>query len=622
MDQRIHHYYERELRYVRELGAEFVRRFPKVASRLGVSQLACEDPHVERLFQGFSWLGARVHQRLDAEFPSFTAGLMGQLYPHYHAPTPSMTVVQFVPDPKDGSLHDGFVIPRGTQLRARSQLRGMTQCEYRTAHAVELWPLTIESLEYSSVLRDFADLRIPTREPVKALLRLQLRVTGGRRFQQLKLSTLPLYLAGADDRSGRLFEALAAHVGALALRWGPSRANDVAVSTAAQPVRALGFDPEHALLPPVPQGFEGYRLLQEYFAFPTRFHFVELCGLAAGIQRCNTDRLEVLLPLTRFDATLEGVIESERVLPFATPAINLFPHVCDPVPLTHAGAELLLEPDRARPLDFEVHTLTQVATSGRHDTSERTLLPSRALCGRLERDGDAAHYSVERRPRVVPFDEQRLGGRAQYPGSDVFVTLAEDNASRHGNSRQLMVDALCTNRDLPLLLVNNRTTSFSMHSGAPASRVQCVAGPTAPRYTQLDGDTVWRLLSHLSLNYLCLSEQARGPAALREMLELYGKLGDPRARREIDGVRGIASSTLIRPLPGHEPREFVRGLEVRIDLEEQAFSAHGAFTLASVLSAFFTRHASVHSFTETVLWTRERGEVYRWPTARGTQHVL
>src|SRR4051812_41539402 len=114
MDPRFLEYYERELRYLREMGAEFAQQFPKIAGRLGLSELECADPHVERLLEGFSFMAARVHMKLDAEFPRFTQQLMELVYPHFLAPTPSMAVVQFEPSAKEGALQDGFVLPRET----------------------------------------------------------------------------------------------------------------------------------------------------------------------------------------------------------------------------------------------------------------------------------------------------------------------------------------------------------------------------------------------------------------------------------------------------------------------------------------------------------------------------
>src|SRR3954467_3704905 len=134
MDRRLLSYYNRELQYLRETGTEFARDFPKIAGRLGLKEFSCADPYVERLLEGFAFLAARVQLKLDAEFPRFTQSLLETLYPSYLAPTPSMTVVQLQPDPNEGSLATGFVVPRNTALRGLLGKGEQTACEYRTAH--------------------------------------------------------------------------------------------------------------------------------------------------------------------------------------------------------------------------------------------------------------------------------------------------------------------------------------------------------------------------------------------------------------------------------------------------------------------------------------------------------
>src|SRR5687768_13088939 len=140
MDPRFLNYYNRELQYLRELGGEFAREFPKIAGRLALDAFECADPYVERLLEGFAFLAARVQLKIDAEFPRFTENLLQMVYPHYLQPTPSMAVVELRPSQKHGALAEGFVIPRGTALRGNLGKREQTACEYRTAHAVTLWP--------------------------------------------------------------------------------------------------------------------------------------------------------------------------------------------------------------------------------------------------------------------------------------------------------------------------------------------------------------------------------------------------------------------------------------------------------------------------------------------------
>src|SRR5208283_5048296 len=120
MDERLLAYYNSELRHVREMAGEFAREFPKIAGRLALDKDAkdiCPDPYVERLLEGFAWLAARVHLKMDAEFPRFTQALLETVYPHYLSPVPSMAVVRFDPEPNESALADGVVVPRGSLLR-------------------------------------------------------------------------------------------------------------------------------------------------------------------------------------------------------------------------------------------------------------------------------------------------------------------------------------------------------------------------------------------------------------------------------------------------------------------------------------------------------------------------
>jgi len=636
MDPRLLPYYERELRYVRELGAEFAEHFPKVAGRLGISELACADPHVERLLEGFAFLAARVHLELDAEFPRLTQHLLQLVYPNYLAPTPSMAMVQFVPNPRESALADGCLVPRGTVLSARVPLRDASACEFRTAHDVKLWPFEIEDVSYTTALGSLAVVSSALRERVKAVLRVRLRTYAGKRFNSLALASLPLYLRGTDDLSAKLHEQLVTSASALALRWGPRGNERTVFSTESKPVRQLGLEDEQALLPVDPRAFQGYRLLQEYFAFPTRYDCVELTGLTQGVARCDSDTLELLIALTRADSVLEGAVDKERLALFATPAINLFARKGDRMPMPDRRHELHIVLDRTRPLDFEVHTLQRMTIHVAGSDMATEIFPMyapHASGQRVRGRAHSAHYVQERRARRLSERERRLGSRSPYVGSELFVTLTPPAQSSGeqpaAKSQQLGVDALCTNRDLPLLLSIGRGgyseregSDFSARTSAPVSAVRCLAGPSEPRSTPIDGDMAWRLVSQLSHHYLSLCRRDGRADALRDLLALYAHCGDPVLAHQIEGVRGLSASSVLRPIPGSVPRSFVRGLEVVLSCDEPAFSGHGAFKLASVLAAFFAKHASINSFSECVLCTRERGEVYRWPAQLGVRNTL
>jgi type VI secretion system protein ImpG len=620
MKHRFLHHYEGELRFIRELGGEFARRYPKVAGRLGLNDSSSDDPHVERLLQGFAFTAGRVHMALDAEFPGLTQPLAERLYANYLAPTPSMAVVEFGVNARSSGLADGYTVPRGTVVASRAG-RGTTSCEFRTAHVVELLPIALEEVTYTSVLRDIADLRIPTLRPIRALLKLTLR-SRNMRFDRINLRTLPLFVAGRDEISTHLYEQLITSSSAVVMRWGPDHTRDVAFASETRPVRAHGFDATQALLPAPSHALDSYRLLQEYFACPARFSFVELHGLAQGVKRCPADRLELIVALTQFDPALEHAVDAERLRLFATPVINLFSRTCSRVAAPSSGREVQLVADQARPLDFEIHSVTSVAAHLDDSDDIIEVTPRHTMS---EEHADAGlSYALRRRTSPLPASPSASGAIADYEASEVYLTLAEDGSQlARPQLRQLSVTALCTNRDLPRSLVLGRGgNDFELRSGIPADAVRCIVPPTAPRAAQPEGEAVWRLLNYLSLNYLSLSEQTGGLDALRDLLGLFARLGDPAIQRQIEGVRRLRSAPIIGPFPASGPRAFVRGLEVSLECEEQAFAGHGAFMLTTVLSHLFARHTSISSFVQVVLNTTERGEVYRWPAIPGLRHVL
>ena len=141
-------YYERELTYLRQLGAEFADKYPKIASRLILEPDKCDDPHVERLLEGFAFLAARVHLKIDDEFPEITEAMLSILYPHYIRPIPSMSIVEFHLDPEQGKVASGVRVPNGTTVLSKP-IAGVP-CKFRTCYETTLWPVTVVAAEWKT----------------------------------------------------------------------------------------------------------------------------------------------------------------------------------------------------------------------------------------------------------------------------------------------------------------------------------------------------------------------------------------------------------------------------------------------------------------------------------------
>lgn len=622
MDPRLLKYYNRELQYIREMGGEFAKTYPKIAGRLGLEGFECADPYVERLLEGFAFLAGRIQLKLDAEFPRFTQHLLEAVYPHYLSPTPSMVVARLQPDLAEGALADGFLVPRNTAMRSLLGKGDQTSCEYRTAHDTTLWPLELNEAEY---LTSFAGIEIPDIAGTKAAIRLQLNCTAGLTFNKLALESLPIYLQGVDELPMHLYEQLLGNVQAVVIRPTSSPAPWQEINQKSC-VTALGFEDKQALLPFGPRSFQGYRLIHEYFAFPERFLFVELKDLDKAVKRCAHRELEVLILLNRIHPGLEKVLNAKNFSLFSVPAINLFPKQCDRIHLTNKQSEYHVVPDRTRPMDFEVHSITGVHGYGTGMEREQQFLSFYASNSLAAQQPEGAYYTSRREPRILSSHQRRTGPRSSYIGSEIFITLVDAHeAPYRSDLRQLGVHSLCTNRDLPLHMpIGKGKTDFTLESGAPVESVRCLAGPSRPKPSWAEGDVTWRLVSHLSLNYLSLTEndEERGAVALREMLSLYSDIGEAPVRNQIDGVRSVVAESVVRRLPVTGPLALGRGLELSLTFEENAFQGTGVFLLGAILERFFAKYVSINSFTQTVIKTVERGEIMRWPLRTGQQHVL
>src|SRR3954464_3103288 len=187
-------YYEGELRFLRQMGAEFAQKYPKIASRLLLEPDRCEDPHVERMIEAFAFLAARVHLKIDDEFPEITSALMGTLYPHFLRPLPSMSVAELQLEPEQGKLSTGFLVPRGSTLSSRA-VHG-SPCKFRTTYDTTLWPLSVVEAQWRTPDSIQPAMRVPD---AVGVIRVVLQCMPDVSFNKLEISKLRLHLDGDSD---------------------------------------------------------------------------------------------------------------------------------------------------------------------------------------------------------------------------------------------------------------------------------------------------------------------------------------------------------------------------------------------------------------------------------------
>lgn len=605
-------FYESELAYIRQLGAEFARERPKIADRLLVDRETGKsaDPHVERIIEAFAFLTARVQLKLHDEFPELTETLLGTLYPHYLAPIPSMAVVQFEVDPSRANLPRGHTVARHSRLYSREVLG--TPCRFRTAYPVTLWPieLTQARVQTSPFGKDVVPP--PRARQAKAMLRLELRAAGGASFAELELNRLRLFLSGRDAETRALHELLFNHMVQGMVRSDPG--GDALCLLAPDALKPVGFERDEGLLPYPNRSFMGYRLLTEYFSFPSKFLFFDVEWPPIDRGRLS-DRLEILLFFDGSPPNLESQVTTDTFRLGCTPAVNLFEQDCDPIRITQTKTEYQVLPDVRNYSAFEVYSIDAVQSTDMETQETIDYHPLYSFKHAAGRDRPQAFWQMIRRSSARPDDR----------GTDVFLSLVNlAFEPRLPPTEVLTLRATCTNRDLPgdLRTAGGEDWGFQLEAAAPCRRIVPVVMPTAPARLPPE-EYRWRLLSHLALNHLSITDAEDGAAALRELLKVYDYAASAVSRQHIEGIVSVSSRRTVAPISDGLGQAFCRGVEVTIEFDEEKYAGSGVFLLASVIERFVSLYASINSVTRLVARTKQREKpLKQWPYRAGDRILL
>ncbi|HVH11842.1 MAG TPA: type VI secretion system baseplate subunit TssF, partial [Longimicrobium sp.] len=461
-------YYERELTYLRRTGTDFAARYPAAAGRLMLGATKCDDPHVERLLEGFAFLAARVHLRLDDDAPEIAEALLAAAYPQYVRPIPSMSVVQLHPDP-ERVMAGGHSVPRDAPLYSRDM--GGVQCRFRTCQETTLWPVRVAAARWMAPY----ELRPPVAAgDAVAALRVELRCQDGFTFAALGADSLRFHISAEAGLAGTLYELLCNSCRQVLVRdLDPvSRVEPVVLpGTAVEPA---GFGEDEAMLPLPQRSFHGYRLLQEYFTFPEKFSFVDLRGLdrvrAAGMGAA----VEVVFLISAFERAdrrnaLESGVHADTLRLGCTPVVNLFQKTSEPTTLTQRAFEHRVVPDKHRP-STGIYAVEEVRAMTPDAQKPLYIAPLHAVHVRGGADDAAIFWYARRRP----------SGWRPEEGTDVYLQFVDREARlAHPDVNSVTASLLCHNGDLPAQLEpGDPGGDLFLSGGGPISRVALLVKPT------------------------------------------------------------------------------------------------------------------------------------------------
>ncbi len=585
----LNRYYEQELAGLKDLAVEFSRAHPTLAPLLGG---ASTDPDVERLLEGTAFLTGQIRQKIEDEFPEVVQTLAQLFFPHYLRPIPSATIVAFRPKAK---LTERITVAVATQLA--SVPVDNLRCLFRTCYATTVDPTSIESCRLDQQ---------PGQPPAVEI---------GFKIDGLDLGTfapgdIRLFLSGGYADATRLYYLLQRYVKRIVVTAEGGEKFTLGPSA----IRPVGFSAGQELIPYPSHSYPGYRILQEYLALPEKFLFLDLVGLSDWTARGEGNRFVVRFEMSDVPAWTPPIRPDQFCLN-ATPVVNLFSTDATPISLDHRKSDYPVRASGAPPSRYPVYTVDKVVGFRQGSAGQREYVPFEMFQG-----GEAGAKGGAYQTRVRP---ARIG-----TGVEVFLAVAYGANEPLGVSETLSLSVTVTDGVAPESLrlgdINAATDS------SPESLSFGNIRPLTPHLLPPTRDALlWRLLAHLSINYLSVADADTLKALLRIYLFGDGEGREGRAGREaasyaahsrrIDGIVRVESereTRLINGLP-------LRGQRVRIGLAAENFASEGdMFLFCQILDTFLAGYATVNAYTRLEMENIATGELVRWPARLGEGPLL
>lgn len=597
-------YFVDELDALRRQAVEFGRDHPRAARTLALSREGrSRDPQVELLLESFAYLSGRLQHQLDQDEALLPNALLGHLYPHLAAPVPTMMVAQVDVRSDGANFANGATLERGRYFKtqALSDIDQPLECRFRTCYETPLWPMEVVEVALTPI--NHYDT-ISRNAQVHSVLKVKIRASGKEPIQDFKLDRLRFHIDSEDNLAVRLYDLFALDFLGVALAIpGESQPRPLPNSR----LHWVGFAEEEAALPYGYGVHPGYRLVQEYFAFPEKFLFFDI------------DHLDLAGAIHEFDLLFTLSATPDRSLAFSSqslrlnciPLANLFSQRLNPLALDQAHYEYRLVADRAHHRYHEVYAIEELVAT-RPNATPRPIHPCFALDDFRSLENQNYFYVSRRTESTV----------SAVPGTETYVSFLDPNFDPCQPIQDVIGGrALCTNRRLGEgLQIGNDLT---LEGPGPVHGVRIVSKPTTYQAPALIGEKPWALVSQLMLNHLSLSQGAIALNALKSILRLHLGRSGSLGWKQIDSLVDLDCRPVVRHRGQDGWRGFLSGLHIHLTMDSQRAAGSNCVLFAEVLRRFFALYASINTVVEVSLETLDKkGKVKEWPPLAGELPIL
>lgn len=600
VDDNLVRYYQEELDYLRSSSQEFAKHYPKIARRLELTDRESPDPHVERLLESFAFLTARLSRAIDDRFPQTAQALLSVLYPHLINPIPAMAIAKLQLDSSQIAPNKGYHLQKGTNLLAHSIEN--VQCRFRTVYDLQLWPISIQSVDLVS-----KDTFIFDATPENHWF---LKIT-------VSSKTAPLAAMALDDllvhiscnwaKANLLYEALFSEYTGKIYVTADEKTTTISESN----LEPVGYNRDEVSIPVPDYSLHYYALFQEYFHFSEKFLFFRVTSLQAAIKKLQPEKqMHILIPIKNAAVFHQTGVDATSFSLNCLPVINLFDRPSDPIRIHHRHLRYRLTPDIRRERTTEVYSIQNV--EGIEEKTQK-IIQYKPYYGLEAHNNVNGSFWLSQR---VPAELKGM------PGTDIYLSFVDRNFQPI-KAKDIIATAkiTCTNRYLADQL--SADSLLQPEDKAPVLKISLLNKPASQNYTMLDGESLWMLISQLSSNYLGVLDTNQGLCSLKEFLYLFASRYPDQPTTAIEDLKNLTVSQITRRFGQDAWRGFVQGYKVQLEMEKTNHQGGSNLILGTILKMYFSSLVSWNSFVECSLNDgKNNGEWMQWQPQPGAQVQL
>lgn len=597
-------YFQGEIDYINYMAALFAQKYPKIARRLDLTSDKITDPHVARLVESFAYVSGKLNREIEDEFPRITTSLLSVLYPQFVTPIPSMSVAQFQVSPSLAkSTTTAKKIPRATSLFTQSQENAT--CRFQTCYDLDLWPIEIESVSIVPA-SSYAFSQQQIEKISTQFLRIRLKSLS-LAFGSMDMQNIRFYIEGDMGKKHTLLEALFRSKQSVAVVKDETQQPIILPQASAEMV---GFSPDEAVLPRAEMLDDAYRMLQEFFTFPSKYFFFDVKNIDLS-SFVEEEQIDLLIGVDEKSLSSDFNVDKKNVLYGCTPIVNIFKSIAEPISLNYRQSEYPLISSTRNQMTQEVHTILSVYSYNVDTGSTSYLAPYFFFSDKEVENNQNIFWTSRRTNSTSP----------SIPGTSVslgFINL--DLTPACPGNETVYVEALFTNRSLATQILGN--TLLNIEDGSSLGNIVCLDAPTTPVYPSNEGAYGWKLVTQMALNKLSFSSSPESLKALKEMLLVHTGLSGFEMSPYIDSMLSMKVFPVVRRFGQDAWRGFVKGQGVEITVEDNYLAEYNPFLMTAVLQHFFKLYVNINTFVQLSVKKRGIDEVWvQWESLAGSIEV-